>query len=149
VVVNAWPVSQVDALSVEALSAPAQHIFLETKPELLATPPPDALRPYLYGEILSMSDQVTTPHKRHRVEVRMNPQQDALIRQAADLEHTTVTAFVLDSVTARAAQVVRRHQDLVLANEDFDRLIAELDKPATPVAELTTLFDRHPKLPET
>jgi len=96
-----------------------------------------------------MSDQVTTPHKRHRVEVRMNPQQDALIRQAADLEHTTVTAFVLDSVTARAAQVVRRHQDLVLANEDFDRLIAELEKPATPVAELTTLFDRHPKLPET
>ena len=53
----------------------------------------------------------------------MNPQQDALIRQAADLEHTTVTAFVLDSVTARAAQVVRRHQDLVLANEDFDRFI--------------------------
>jgi len=31
-VVDAWPVSQVDALSVEALSAPAQHIFLEPNP---------------------------------------------------------------------------------------------------------------------
>jgi uncharacterized protein (DUF1778 family) len=75
-------------------------------------------------------------------------QQDALIRQAADLENTTVTAFVLDSVTARAEQVVRRHRDLVLANEDFDRFIAELDKPAASVPELAALFERHPKLPE-
>jgi uncharacterized protein (DUF1778 family) len=95
-----------------------------------------------------MSDRVTAPRKRHRVEVRVNPQQDALIRQAADLENTTVTAFVLDSVTARAEQVVRRHRDLVLANEDFDRFIAELDKPAASVPELAALFERHPKLPE-
>ncbi len=70
----------------------------------------------------------------------MNPQQDALIRQAADLENTTVTAFVLDSVTARAEQVVWRHRDLVLANEDFGRFIAEPDKPATPVPELAAPF---------
>lgn len=95
-----------------------------------------------------MNDQVTAQRKRHRVEVRVNPQQDALIRQAADLENTTVTTFVLDSVTARAEQVVRRHRDLVLANEDFDRFIAELDKPAAPVPELAALFERHPKLPE-
>jgi uncharacterized protein (DUF1778 family) len=96
-----------------------------------------------------MNDQVTAPRKRHRVEVRVNTQQDALIRQAADLENTTVTAFVLDSVTARAEQVVRRHRDLVLANEDFDRFITELDKPAAPVPELAALFEHHPKLPET
>jgi uncharacterized protein (DUF1778 family) len=36
----------------------------------------------------------------------LSAQQDALIRQAADLENTTVTAFMLDSVTARAQQVV-------------------------------------------
>ncbi len=32
----------------------------------------------------------------------VTPEQDALIRQAADLEDTTVTAFVLDIVTSRA-----------------------------------------------
>jgi uncharacterized protein (DUF1778 family) len=95
-----------------------------------------------------MSDQVTTARKRHRVEVRVNPQQDALIRQAADLENITVTAFVLDSVTARAEEVVRHHRDLVLANQDFDRFIAELDTPAAPVPELAALFESHPKLPE-
>ena len=78
----------------------------------------------------------------------MTAEQDALIRQAADLEDTTVSAFVLDTVTAKANRVVRQHRDLVLSNEAFDRFIAELDKPAQPVPELVELFKRHPKLPE-
>jgi uncharacterized protein (DUF1778 family) len=75
-----------------------------------------------------MSDRAIKP-RRHRLEVRVTPEQDALIRQAADLEDTTVTAFVLDTVTARAKGVVKQHNDLVLSNA-FDRFIAELDKPA-------------------
>jgi uncharacterized protein (DUF1778 family) len=92
--------------------------------------------------------ETSTRRKRHRVELRVSPQQDALIRQAAELENTTVTAFVLDSVTAKADQVIRRHRDLVLASEDYDRFLAELDKPAAAVPELAALFERHPKLPE-
>jgi uncharacterized protein (DUF1778 family) len=86
--------------------------------------------------------------RRHRLEVRVTPEQDALIRQAADLEDTTVTAFVLDTVTSRAKVVVKRHQDLVLSNQAFDRFIAELDKPAKPVPELADLFQNNPKLRE-
>jgi uncharacterized protein (DUF1778 family) len=78
----------------------------------------------------------------------VTPEQDALIRQAADLEETTVTAFVLDTVTAKANRVVRQHRDVVLSNDAFDRFIAELDRPAGPVKELVDLFERHPKLPE-
>lgn len=89
-----------------------------------------------------------TPSRRHRLEVRVTPEQDALIRQAADLEDTTVTAFVLESVTSKARRVVKQHQDLVLSNEAFDRFIAELDKPAKPVPALVELFKRNPKLAE-
>ncbi len=78
----------------------------------------------------------------------MSPEQDALIRQAADLEHATVTSFVLDTVTARAATVIEQRRDVTLSNETFDRFIAELDKPATAVPQLSDLFHRHPKLPE-
>ena len=46
-----------------------------------------------------MSDAVFEVPRRHRLEVRVNPEQDALIRQAADLEATTVSAFVLETVT--------------------------------------------------
>lgn len=78
----------------------------------------------------------------------MTAEQDALIRQAADLEETAVTAFVLATVTAKANRVIRQHRDVLLSNDAFDRLIAELDKPARPVKELVDLFERHPKLPE-
>jgi uncharacterized protein (DUF1778 family) len=94
-----------------------------------------------------MSDRAVKP-RRHRLEVRVTPEQDALIRQAADLEDTTVSAFVLDTVTSRANRVVKRHQDLVLSNRAFDRFIAELDKPAKPAPELVELFKNNPKLRE-
>lgn len=94
-----------------------------------------------------MSDRAVSP-RRHRLEVRVTPEQDALIRQAADMEGATVTCFVLDTVTARADRVMKQRRDLVLSNEAFDRFMAELDKPADPVAELVELFKRHPKLPE-
>jgi uncharacterized protein (DUF1778 family) len=85
---------------------------------------------------------------RHSLEVRLTPEQDALIRQAADLEDTTMSAFVLDTVTARANRVVRKYRDVILSNAAFNRFIAELDKPAAPVKELVDLFQRHPKLRE-
>jgi len=89
-----------------------------------------------------------TPSRRRRLEVRVTPEQDALIRQAADIEDTTVTAFVLDTVTSKAKRVVKHHQDLVLSNEAFDRFIAELDRPAKPVPELVELFKKNAKLRE-
>ena len=95
-----------------------------------------------------MSEPAVTPARRHRLEVRVTPEQDALIRQAADLEDTTVTAFVLDTVTARAKRVVKQHQDLVLSNEAFDRFLAELDRPAQAVPALIELFRENPKLAE-
>ncbi|MHB8296250.1 MAG: type II toxin-antitoxin system TacA family antitoxin [Acidimicrobiales bacterium] len=96
-----------------------------------------------------MSDATVRPSKRHRLEVRVTPEQEALIRHAAELEGTTVTTFVLDTVTAQASSVIEAHRDLVLSNEAFDRFIAELDKPALPVPELVALLRSHPKLPET
>ena len=95
-----------------------------------------------------MGEPSAAPTQRHRLEVRVTPEQDALIRQAADLEDTTVTAFVLDTATARARRVVKQHQDLVLSNEAFDRFLAELDKPAESVPQLVELFERNPKISE-
>lgn len=95
-----------------------------------------------------MSEPAVTSSRRHRLEVRVTPEQDALVRRAADLEGTTVTAFVLDTVTARAKRVVKQHQDLVLSNDAFDRFIAELDKPAKSVPELVELFKNNPELHE-
>jgi uncharacterized protein (DUF1778 family) len=88
-----------------------------------------------------MAEPLVSP-RRHRLEVRVTPEQDALIRQAADLEDTTVTAFVLDTVTRRARRVIKDHDTIVLSNEAFDRFLDELDKPAVAVPELVDLFRR-------
>lgn len=85
-----------------------------------------------------------TSSRRHRQEVRVTPEQDALIRQAADIEDTTVTAFVLETVTTRAKRVVKQHQDLVLSNDVFDRFIAELDKPPSRSASWSSCSTRTP-----
>ena len=95
-----------------------------------------------------MSDAAVRPSKRHRLEMRVSPEQEALIRHAAELEGTTVTTFVLDTVTTRASGVIEAHRDLTLSNNAFDRFFAELDRPAAPVPELVELFGSHPKLPE-
>lgn len=95
-----------------------------------------------------MSESAASPVRRHRIEVRVTPEQDALIRRAADLEDTTVTAFVLETVTAKARKLVRQNHDLVLSNEAFDRFIAELDSSAEAVPELVELFTRHPQIAE-
>ena len=95
-----------------------------------------------------MSDAAVHLPKRHRLEMRVTPEQDALIREAADLEDTTVTAFVLDAVTARAETVIEQRRDVTLSNDAFDRFIAELDKPPAAVPQLVDLFRRHPGLPE-
>lgn len=94
-----------------------------------------------------MSDPAEAP-RRYRIEVRVSSEQDALIRQAADLEDTTVSAFVLEVVTDRAKKVIKQRQDLVVSAEAFDRFIQELDKPAEVVPEMVELFRRNPKLPE-
>ena len=99
------------------------------------------------GILTSMSDPALAPPRRHRLEVRITPEQEALIRQAADLEASTVTTFVLQTVTAKAERVIKQHHDVVLSNEAFDRFLAELDEPAMPVAELVELFKANPQLP--
>ncbi len=92
---------------------------------------------------MSGSDAVSAS-RRHRIEVRVSPEQDALIRQAALVEDISVTAFVLDAVTSKARKLVKQNHDLVLSNEAFDRFMAELDRPAEVVPELVALFNRHP-----
>lgn len=84
-------------------------------------------------------------HRRHRLEVRVT---DALIRQAAELEDSTVTAFVLDWVAARASQGLEQHRNLVLFNAVFDPLLRRARQAASSGCRTRRTFRSAPKLPE-
>lgn len=77
-----------------------------------------------------------------RLGLRASSEQADLIREAAALEGKTVSAFMMDTVTSRAREVISDHRDLVLSEEAFRRFYAELDKPAEVVPELAELFRR-------
>ena len=87
------------------------------------------------------------PHgntRRHRIEVRVTADQEALIRHAASLANETVTAFVLGTATERATKLVEAQRTVTLPNETFDRFYAALDDPVTIVPELVELFRAKP-----
>jgi uncharacterized protein (DUF1778 family) len=82
--------------------------------------------------------------RRHRIEVRVTPDQEALIRYAASIAEETVTAFVLGTATERARRLVDAQRTLTLPNDMFDRFYAALDEPATIVPELVSLLQSDP-----
>ncbi len=77
-----------------------------------------------------------------RLEVRLTSEEDELIREAASLEHATVSNFVVRTLVQRAQQVLAERRHIVLSEEVADQFFAALDAPAEPVAELMELFSR-------
>ena len=82
--------------------------------------------------------------RRHRIEVRVTADQEALIRHAASLADESVTAFVLGTTTERARKLVEAQRTVTLPNETFDRFYAALDEPGRIVPELVALLGSEP-----
>jgi uncharacterized protein (DUF1778 family) len=82
--------------------------------------------------------------RRHRIEVRVTPDQEALIRHAASLANETVTAFVLGTATDRARSLIEAERTVTLPNDAFDRFYAAIDEPGTIVPELVALLRSEP-----
>lgn len=98
------------------------------------------------GVALRGSQPSRSARRNDRLGLRVTGEQTDLIREAAALEGKTVSAFVLDTVTSRAREVISDHRDLVLSAEAFELFLAELDKPAEAVPELVELFNRPRRL---
>jgi len=102
---------------------------------------PDAVRTAIF---LGMAQTTRDATSRHRIEVRVSPDQEALIREAAELAHETVTAFMLTTATERASRLVEAQRTVTLSNEVFDRFYASLDEPEAAVPELVELLQAEP-----
>ncbi len=91
-----------------------------------------------------MSSTSARRGRRHRIEVRVTPDQEVLIRHAASLADESVTAFVLGPATERARRLVEAQRTVRLPNETFDRFYAALDQPGRIVPELVALLGSEP-----
>jgi uncharacterized protein (DUF1778 family) len=67
--------------------------------------------------------------KTSRIEVRTDPEREALLKQAASLTNQTLTGFVLDAAEQRAKEVVAEANTTVVHSTFFDELLLALDDP--------------------
>jgi uncharacterized protein (DUF1778 family) len=64
-----------------------------------------------------------------RIEMRADPESEALITAAAAACRVSVSAFVLEAATEEAGRVLGRTDLTLMPADQFDALIAALDEP--------------------
>ncbi len=86
---------------------------------------------------------MSTATKDARLNLRLTPGDDELIREAAAATGLTVSEFLTQAAVARAHEVLVDRRDFVVDDDDsWDAFLQALDKPATPSAKLVELFSR-------
>lgn len=88
------------------------------------------------------------PAHTDRIGLRASAEQSDIIREAAAIEGKTVSAFMLETATSRARDVIADHRDLVLSEAALEVFYTELEKPAHAVPELVELFRRPRVIPQ-
>jgi uncharacterized protein (DUF1778 family) len=86
--------------------------------------------------------------KTARIEVRTDPEREALLKEAASLTDQTLTGFILDAASRRAEEVITQANTTVVPSAFFDTLLDALDKPPTASAALQKAARRLEQLVE-
>jgi len=71
-----------------------------------------------------------------RMSLRLAEEADERIRRAAEVSGVSTSAFVERAASAAADAVLADRREFLLGPEDWDRFVAELDRPARDLPEL-------------
>jgi len=80
--------------------------------------------------------------KEARLNLRLKPADDELIRQAAKSVGKSVTEFLSESALDRAHEVLADQRQFDLDEDTWERFVAVLDRPVRPDPRLVELFSR-------
>ena len=75
-----------------------------------------------------------------RIEIRTKPEVKSLIERAAELQHTTVSAYLLNSALEKARTDIDEANTFVLSENDRERFFSALENPPAPNKALRDLF---------
>lgn len=81
--------------------------------------------------------------KDERVAARLSTDQKQLLQRAADLEHRTLTDFMVDSGVRRAEEVIRRHEVITLSEQGARAFMEAVYNPQPPTAYLRQAAERY------
>ena len=85
----------------------------------------------------------TDKEPERRLVARAKPETHRLIAEAAELQGSTVSQFLLDAALERAAKVTERATRLNVSRETFESMMLAMDQPARPLPRLRQAAKRY------
>lgn len=70
--------------------------------------------------------------KKQRIDLRLTDEDKSMIEEAAAMSNQTITQFMVNSASERAAEVIEQHRRLILNEGSWDRIMEVLDNPPEP-----------------
>jgi len=83
----------------------------------------------------------TATIRSERIDLRTNSEVKSVIERAAQLRHTTLSAYLLDSALQKAKQDIRETETLLIHDSDREMFFSALENPPEPNAALCALFE--------
>jgi uncharacterized protein (DUF1778 family) len=79
-----------------------------------------------------------------RLGLRATPEQEAVLRRAAEVAHKSLTDFVLDAACRAAEQTLLDQRLFMVSGSQYQTLLDMLDRPEADNPGLADLFSRRP-----
>lgn len=77
-----------------------------------------------------------------RLGLRATPEQEAVLRRAAEVAHKSLTDFILDSACLAAEQTLLDQRLFMVSGQQYQDLLDLLEQPEQPNEGLRDLFSR-------
>lgn len=85
---------------------------------------------------------MATQTKSKRLDVRVSPEDDSVIRAAAAKRSQSVSEFLIESALVRAEIEIANRTQVELDDASWNSFVADLDSPAATNSQLSTVLDR-------
>lgn len=90
----------------------------------------------------TISPSSTGSARSARLGLRATPDQEKILRRAAEVSHKSLTDFILDSACLAAEQALLDQRLFMVSGTQYQALLDLLDQPAQPNPGLQELFSR-------
>jgi uncharacterized protein (DUF1778 family) len=84
-----------------------------------------------------------------RLGLRATPEQEAVLRRAAEVAHKSLTDFILDAAYQAAEQTLLDQRFFMVSGHQYQALLDMLDQPESDNPGLADLFSRRPAWDDT
>ncbi len=85
---------------------------------------------------------VSPPSRSARLGLRATPEQEVVLRRAAEVAHKSLTDFILDSACLAAEQTLLDQRLFMVSGKQYQALMDLLEQPEQPNQGLRDLFSR-------